>query len=382
MRTGTEKISGVQEGSEEITETAEEVEQDGLEENEDEALKGETATETAQRALKKLKEETTPATDGDSAEKPADKLEEEEAPGRLTAQEKELYKNLPKGLKKAFTESVKNLQGSATRAQQEASRAKQEASELMERTKDVNAVINKYAKDWSARGLAPSTAIASLIKAQEDITHPDINIRKKNFAKLLKDCAIDPIAFASELSGKNGQSNGEDISSHPLVVELKNEIKGLREIVQPIASTYEQQRTQSYNNSLEAAVNDFKKVKDEKDEAGNFRYPELQNDEFLERAKPLITTFAETFPDMPPSQKLLKAWELLTGKSANFQKVQTRLPATNNSNVRVARVAAGSVRASRTMPNGVGTISEVPKEHLKSPTATALYALQQLKQGV
>lgn len=385
MRTGTTEVSGVQEGSEDINETEIEVKENGSEENEDEALKGETATETAQRVLKKLKEEAETTTNGDSTAKTTKQLEEEDpVPERLDPQSKELYKNLPKGLKKAFSQSLKDLQGNATKAQQEAKRTKEEATETIQRYKDVDAVISKYEKDWSSRGLAASTAIASLIKAQEDITHPDISVRKKNFTKLLKDCAIDPVAYGAELAGTSrSEQGGSDISNHPLVVELKNQIQGLQEVIKPLASDYTQQKQNTYQTALSSAVNDFKKVVDEKDEAGNFRFPELQNDEFLERAKPLVTTFGQTFPDMPPSQKLIKAWELLTGRSANLTKAQpTRLPATNNTNVRVARVAAGSVRASRTSPSGVSTASDVPKEALKNPTATALYALQQLRQGV
>ena len=142
MQTGREELSGVQEATEIVEETVtEEVVEDTAPEEKYDPK--ESVKDTVARIAKEIgegnkDEGAEKAEEGDpAADKPADvktlgrqpnKPDFESdpelmPPERLNAKEKQLFQNLPKGLKKAWHRAIKDVEAGGTRNNQEYQRA-------------------------------------------------------------------------------------------------------------------------------------------------------------------------------------------------------------------------------------------------------------------
>jgi len=307
-------------------------------------------------------------------EEPAEDLR---PPERLNAKEKEVYNKAPKELKKAISRMVNDHQAQFTRTQQEMAHKTQESADIM-------AAVKPYIHEWGASGITVPQGIAALCAAQSKLTNPETAV--DTYVSMGADMGINFDKLAQYVAQKQGRSAegtsnpSADISSHPDYVRLKNEFLDLRKKVDPILSDHEAAKSHEEEAAVNDIVSQFKAVKDEMDPVtGQYRYPMLHEDGYIETVKPLVSALVRTVPSLSYGEALKRAIAQKEGNS--FQTNQTRLPASNNNINQRAQTANLSVRG-RNANVGVSSAGALPAEALSAdPRDTVRWALESLRRG-
>lgn len=285
-------------------------------------------------------------------------------PERLDARGKKLFNLAPKNLRKALHRTIKDIEAQTTRATQDLRRQESDLRDVVEATAP-------YVNKWSERGLSRAAAIAGLAAAQEKLTHTDPTVRVDTFIKLGQDLGVDFDRLAEYV--KTGGNGGSQIAQDP-------EYQALRQTVGSLQSRLEQQDRAQNDAIVSQLTAEGIAVRDEIDEAtGNYRYPKLQEAEFLERVKPVVSALLGNTPGLSYGDAIRRSYSVLEGQPvASGQLIQPTLPAANKQNVR-AIAAAGSVRG-RSAPVTTNDAA-IPPEAFSSPEASARWALQHLRRG-
>jgi len=327
--------------------------------------KDESPRETAKREFEKLQKEDKPSEEKIQPEKKAKQEQDPELlpPARLKPQEAKLFNNLPAGLKRAFNRTIKDVEGGGSRAIEQAAREKQEITSL------AKPLINEHFP-------TEKHVFESLIRAQEKLTNPQTS--RAEYIKLGVNLGhIEEEAAAEALQGLQ-QTGNFDIAQHP-------EFRALQEKLNSVTSTIEQSQT---DREAEPIVNQMRSVQQEIDPAsGNYRYPELQDGDYLLSLKTRVSSLRDSDPSLSWGDALRQATEekrqaLWGGSIPQSTPVQTRpLTANNNQIQQRAAQAAVTVRG-KSSPASVGALNfNPPPEALRSndPRATAKWAYEQLK---
>ncbi len=387
MSTGRESIQGVQEASEldnEIeNEELDDEEIDDSDENE-ETEPAETPRETVERVLKEAQKESDGETDQPS--KGADKPERPVKPGketaaqakpapqveapilpptRLKAEAKQLFTKLPKDLQAEWARIAKQEEAEFTRSQQEVAAARNDAKHIVE-------AVRPYLlahPELQAAGYTESGIVSALIASHQKLTNPKTAL--ETWMGLGAEIGIEQAdleAIRAAYQG-NAPQRAPSIHQDPQFLSLQNEVNALKsakvqETIAPIVSEMEATR---------------QKIDPQ---TGQYLYPELHDNQFLEQAKPLVSALVRTVPNLSYSEALVRAHASLTGRSFNGnsnQPFQTKLPAKQITPPR-ATSAAVSVRG-KSAPNIIGEIRDIPKEALGSARDSAKWALEYLRKG-
>jgi len=401
MLEGREDVSGIREEDEGLNE--EPVIQDSEESGGDnDEPRKESVRETVERVFKEArdienarignegeKNEQNTASEQEKSveepEKPQKKKDNREfdpelqPPHRLDVEEKELYNTLPKGMKRAFNRALKNLESRVTRKEQEYSTRIQDFN-------DIENVVRPFVADWAEAGFSRSQAIAELIGTHEKLKSSDKKVRMDKLAWLCENCKVGVDELYSHINGQKPDAEGGnvvDISNHPKFRELEEKYSALMNDFRPIQSNYHQSLEQSQAKLVQDITAEMEAVRHEKDPAsGKYLYPELHDENFLQSVKPLVSGLVGTVRGITYGEALKRAYYSITGKSprSSAQPYQTNLPvAQSNSPNNRALSAAVSVRG-KSGPTSVSTNDlDIPPEALKSPRASAEWALQQLR---
>jgi hypothetical protein len=292
-------------------------------------------------------------------------------PERFTARAKELFHNLPKGLKRELNKTVKDLEGMGTKATQQ-------ARQLETETRDLAESVRPFERVWAERGLRRAEAISALAAAHEKLINPQTAV--PTWLGIGRDMGIkeDVLqAIQEHLSGgqpQQGQAAGvPDISSHPEFVNSQKQIAQL-------SSWVEQQRSREIQAAAKPIVDEMAAVRDERNPvSGQYLRPELHDPEFLGRTKPLVSELVRITPGLGYGEALKRVYSSLTGNypAASAQGMnQTRLPASDTQ--KRAAQAAVSVRG-RSAPSNGGM--SVPDSIPNSARDTVRLALDQLRRG-
>jgi len=282
-------------------------------------------------------------------------------PERFRADQKELFNNLPKGLKRALNKTVKDHEAHFTSTQQELTKELRDVQGLKE-------VISHYATDWNEQGLTASQAIAELAAAQKKLTSPDINVRRQAFSRMAKGCGIDPKTLDDD-EQPTQQNN-------PEVQALKNEINRLSQLVEPVAYNYQQQSLSQNRQAADANIASMQQVRDEVDpRSGKYRYPNLHDDGFINQARPLVEALVRTVPGITAGEALRRAHDQLVNSGNSNQQYPTQPLAGNQEIQQRASNAAVSVRG-RSVP-GISSpnIDDIP-DSVRTPADTVRYILK------
>jgi hypothetical protein len=256
------------------------------------------------------------------------------APDRLEVHEKEMFRNLPAGLKRGFNRSLKNLQAMATRATQE----------YAAKTKEIGGVLEAaqpFAHMMAEQGLTLPQATAMLYSAHAKLSNPAT--REAAFLKLADDLGMDFEQLAARKRGEvpTGRSAPVDIESHPAFRSIQSQL-------QSVISERDQKVAHERSQLASSIVTEMEAVRDEWDaQAGRYRFPELHDASFIERTKPLVVELVRTVPGLSHGEALRRAYTSLTGKpaGASTQPPQTKFPASSNSQIQNRAASAGvSVR--------------------------------------
>lgn len=296
-------------------------------------------------------------------------------PARLDARAQQVFNNLPKTLKRAFSRSIKDVEAMGTRATQEATRAAQESRSIVE-------AVQPFAAEWAEQGFSTPAALATLAANHKKLTSPDFNTKLSKYIEIGRSIGIDidklPELVKQLSSGQPVQPTS--ISEHP-------EFRQLHQTVTSLQSEREQAQIQA---AAAPIAEEMRAVQHEVDPAtGNYRYPELHDDAYLESLKPLVSTLVATVPGLGYGEALRRAHYSRQGFGAPNQTPQTRLPAAtpqkstniNGALPQRAVSAAVTVRGASAPATGKAGIGEPPPEALKDARATARWALEQLRNG-
>jgi len=347
----------------------------------------ESARQTVERVFKEAQEGKVDGDGSESAEEPVsdkpaqapqrakDQREwdpELQPPERFKVDQKELFNRLPKGMKREVNRMVREHEQVFTRSQQQLSAARKEHD-------DIEAVIRPFVGNWAERGISRSHAIAELVGAHEKLSSPDKNTRLEKMAWLCQNCQIDPNELAQFAGGGAVQRGGAQ-TADPRVQQLEQQIVRLQSEIAPIQSGYQRSVQQQHAQVVNTITAELYAVKHETDVAGRYRYPELHDDGFLERTKPLVSSIVEGTPGISYGEALKRAHSALTGRSSGNSPL-TRLPASDQNIQSRAVSAATSVRGRSAVPaSGVGD-DDLPLEARKSTRATVEYLYKQQQQG-
>lgn len=285
-------------------------------------------------------------------------------PERLRAAEKELFNQLPMPLKKAWHRAIKDLESVTTRSALEHSKATGEARGVIE-------AVQPFAVGWAERGFTVPAAVAALAAANEKLLNEET--REQTFLSLGKDLGIDWGRMAAIASGAAPAAAPQSLSSHP-------EISALREELNALKSEREQIRSKQLSETVQSIAAEMAAVRDETDATGHYLYPEMHDDGFFERVKPLVSALRGNTPGLSYGDALKRAYSALTGKhpGASTQVNQPSLPPQDTQTQSRALSAAVSVRG-RIAPQVSGMT--MPDKIPDSVRETTKLALEQLRRG-
>lgn len=283
-------------------------------------------------------------------------------PERLDAASKQMFNNLPKGLKRAYHKAIKDLESGSSKERETVIAQRQEIQSIKD-------AALPFAGEWAEKGRTIPQAIAELGAFQRKLASPDIAVREKTYLQLARQAKVDLVKLANQAMGRESESstsnNLPDIAAHPLVAELKNEIAHLREQIQPVQSMYQQQQQLQIDAETDTIVSEVETVRNEKDPAsGQYRYPELFDEAFLGRMIPLVSDLRRNVPTLSWGAAYREAHRIMTGRGNPALPNQTR-PQQSNNNTNIAqRAAAVSVRGGSTP--SIGIQESGPPAELKS----------------
>lgn len=348
----------------------------------DEAPGKESVRESVKRAYERIKKDgdtskkaqETGQKPGQQEAKPEELAKELEIdpellpPERLNSAERQLFANLPKGMKRGVARMFKNHEGMATRAQQEYSHATKEARGVIE-------AVQPYITKWGQTGWTAPAAIAQLASAHERLVNPATSLQ--TYLELGKDIGIDFENLAKFARGE-AQLPTQQYQAPTQQAQIPED---LRNKIDRIYSSYEQQE---YQREVLPILSEFEAVQNEIDPAsGDYKHPELHDDNYLERLKPLVSSLLGTVPGITPGDALKRAYYISKGQEvpSNSYQPTARIPAANNTPQR-ASPAAVTVRG-KTAPitAGQGAGVEPPSEALRSARDTARWVYDNLKNG-
>lgn len=285
-------------------------------------------------------------------------------PARLNAKEKQLFNNLPKGLKRAFHKSIKNLEGMTTREQENLKAQQRYYSGIEE-------AVKPFVGSWARQGRSVPQAILELAAAQERLVNPQT--RKQAFKELAQDLGLTAQDLAASDAQGVGNSQQIDVRAHPEFQNLQNQVRQL--------SSYQEQVRQAQVQQQAAVLEgQFREVQNERDQlSGQYIYPELHEADSLQRVKSLFQHAAGA----SPKEKLKNAVLMdraSRGESQSFQQNSLQTANRNNQIVKRAQAATSSVRGRGSSLSPTKTDLELPAEAYSSdPAETVRAALAQLR---
>lgn len=346
-----------------------------------EAKDGESVLETAEKALKAIKdkgarrkgkkaeqaeeeetfleakpEEGDQQSDKDTEKKPID--EELLPPEGLLSSEKEEFLKMKYGPRRAFNRMWKRG-----------------VSEIQERFRQISAKEREHQgiydavypyRDSIPEGHTVPSMLGALMKVHHNIAQADEN---KAFSEVV---GIAERRFGTErLKGLlQGYLSGEQNFS-------KNIEQPFRQSSDP-ALLERLDRIERFHSEQAAApiAREFEAVANERDRFGNFVYPELQNPDFVSWLNDKVVQVKLENPSLSWGDSMREAWSRATGRQVPVSaKPTTTSHQANSGNTSRALSAAATTRGRTT--SEVVDDDELPEWATKSVEATAQWALQQ-----
>ena len=289
-----------------------------------------------------------------------------EPPAGLKPEFKKAFANLPEGLKRETNRMFKDSQAFLTRKSQEMSDAIKRADGALNTARAYIAQNNML--DEHGRPYEESRLVTELISAHHNIiTDPD-----RYLAQMIQSTGANVENIGAYLRGE--QPSGVNLNSDPQFKSVLSELNHVKELLA-------NQQSAQANERVAPMASEFEAVMREVDHAsGEFRFPELHDEEFLESTKPIVKALRRTDPSLSWGDALRRAHATLTGRTYSPATPKTVAPARSN-NLERARSAAVSVRG-RVTPAGTGpqNLEDMDAKDLpQSATETARMIYRQLQ---
>ncbi len=287
-------------------------------------------------------------------------------PARLDAKSKQVFNNLPKTLKRAFSKSVRDLEAVTTRGQQELAPLKQRYGRIDE-------LLAPHRAEWAQMGLADEQAVGELLN-----TH----VKLKNEAT--KEATFRWLAHNTGLTHllveqAQGPVTAPNLASDPYVQKLEQEIVALQHRVNPIVDNYQQTVSHAEAQEIQTAQQEVHQVQNERDASGRYRYPRLHEPDFVERMKPLVVDAVRNIPSLGYGNALRKVYEMFEAPvGISPAQNRTSLPSQSQNQFQQNRssLASSSVRGRSALPAGSsnGNI-DIPPEARGSARDTVAWVI-------
>lgn len=319
------------------------------------------------------------------------------APARLTEQGKQVFNQLPAPLKAATARMFKDVERQSHAHWQQMSAATQAASAL---TQGVRSYLIERPHLVEA-GYTEKRMVDELLGAHMKLERPETKLSE--YARIGAQIGLSfeeysQLGQALGFQAKSAQQGGSqiDISQHPEVRALKQTIAELQQNLNPVVSSYQQAAQIQFEKQVDSTASEIDAVRNEKDQYGKPRYPELFDDNFLDSVKPLVVGLRGAFPGISWGAATRAAYYELLGADKfaavaqakrdidgnSNQPNPTRLPS-NSQQLERATLAAVSVRG-RSSPSQLsqGATDDIaPPEVMNRGTrAIAEWSLQRERQ--
>jgi transposase len=355
------KEDGIREDSEESEEPIEEQSEEGSSEGDTETPVVETA---AQQAARQRDEK------GKFVKQPQASKENDpelQPPASLTAAQKKAFINMPEGLKRETHRIFRDQQAQFTRKQQE-------LSESLKRSEGVMTTARSYITqnnlvDNQGRLYSEDRLVAELISAHHNIaSDPD-----RYIAQMIQSTGANPENIGSYLRGE--APSGVNISNDPHFRAVQSELQSVKQLLASQEKAQVDSRVAPMASQLEAVMREIDPA------SGEYKYPELHDEEFLESTKPIVKMLRRKDPSMSFGEAVKKAHASLTGKAYSPINQNTVAPARSN-NLERARSAAVSVRG-RIAPvgSGLSDINDLPMSEIPQSAAETARMIYKRLQG-
>lgn len=294
--------------------------------------------------------------------------EDTSPPQRLNAADKETFNKLPARLKMATARMFKEIEALNTRTQQEGQRWISESRHIVEAVRPYYVSHPELAES----GVTEGQLVAALIGAHAKLTNPKTD--KAALQKLAADRGYKIQFLNEEGQAQTQESGAPNILENPYVQAMQARLDQLESRV----GQFDEAQVSQASHSI---IAEMSAVRDEKDQFGRYRYPEMHEPDFFERAKPLVSALVGTIPNLSYAEALKRAYASMTGKPIgnSDQANQARFPSTNTQNRAVS--AAVTVRG-RSAPPMSYPASDTQVSANETPEQSARIALEELRRGL
>jgi hypothetical protein len=185
---------------------------------------------------------------------------------------------------------------------------------------------------------------------------------------MIQSTGANPENIGSYLRGE--APSGIDISSDPKFRAVQSELERVTQALANQEKAQVDSRVAPMASQLEAVMREVDPA------SGEYRYPELHDEEFLESTKPIVKMLRRKDPSMSFGEAVKRAHASLTGQGYSPISQTTTAP-TRSNNLERARSAAVSVRG-RIAPvgSGLSDINDLPMSEIPqsaSETARMIY---------
>jgi hypothetical protein len=252
------------------------------------------------------------------------------APARFTAEEKEFFNKLPDKLKPAYKKGFDDMQADYTKTKQflydgvkQLDTEKEELAKERAEFGEMRTTVQRYLSKWGSQGVSPEKAIMALASVQDELTHPDKEVRKATYAKLLISSGLEPEDFAEILGGQVRQPEPSRNIVQPTLTPQEIQRQSY---IDSLIARDQQLQAQSVNQQVQTVVNEIEAVREMKAQDGRYLYPKLHDPSFVERVKPLVVATMET-TGCGWGEAFKRAY---AASVPDFQVSQTRLPSGND----------------------------------------------------
>ena len=354
------KEDGIGQDSEESEESVEESSEEGSTEGNTETPVVETAAQQAARQ----RDEKGKFVKQPQAAKESDP--ELQPPASLTAAQKKAFINMPEGLKRETHRIFRDQQAQFTRKQQELSESLKRSEGVMTTTRSY--ITQNNLVDNQGRLYSEDRLVAELISAHHNIASDP----ERYIAQMIQSTGANPENIGSYLRGE--APSGIDISSDPKFRAVQSELERVTQALANQEKAQVDSRVAPMASQLEAVMREIDPA------SGEYRYPELHDEEFLESTKPIVKMLRRKDPSMSFGEAVKRAHASLTGQGYSPISPTTTAP-TRSNNLERARSAAVSVRG-RIAPVGSGTsdVNDLPMSEIPlSATETARMIYRRLQ---
>lgn len=285
--------------------------------------------------------------------RPAKTQEEEiDPPAWFTAEQKQDFKKIPGPMKRATATLVQNVISNAQRHVQQAVEAKNEAQGVMR-------AVKPYFNEWNMRGVQVEQGVSQLCAIWDDL-HKG---REESYVKLISRIGLNPQKIAQLLGGS--QSNGQS-QNFSLPEDLTKKIDAAYNFTQTQQQATVQQRQQSEQRMWAEVGAGVDSARNELDQAGNYKFPQLHNQNYVQQIAPLIVQLRQANPQLSYADCSKKAYEMVEQAGSVLKGQQS--PQTVNQQQPRRQITPISVRSRGASPIQDSTVLKPVKSERRSDT--------------